>query len=65
MPGPFSLDVEMHVDEEVGRRRYRWRLKAADEGERPSGETFATKKEATKAGENALQRARQWGRISP
>jgi hypothetical protein len=62
--GPFSFDVEVHIDDEVGLRRYRWRLKGA-EGERPSSETFATKREATKAGEVALQRARERDRISP
>jgi hypothetical protein len=65
VPGPFSFDVEVQVDDEVGQRRYRWRLKGAAEGERPSSDTFATKREATKAGEVALLRARQRGRISP
>jgi len=61
----LSLAVEMFVPDEIGLRRYRWRLKAAGQGERPSSESFATKREATMAGEIALQRARQRGRISP
>ena len=64
MQSAFSFDVEVHVDDEVGLRRYRWRLKG-DAGQRPSQDTFATKREATKAGEIALQRARERGRISP
>ena len=64
MPGQFSFEVEVHVDEEVGLRRYRWRLKGP-EGQRPSPETFATNREATRAGEIALQRARERGRITP
>ena len=64
MSGPFSFEVEVHVDGEIGLRRYRWRLKGA-EGQRPSPESFATKREAIKAGEVALQRARERGRISP
>jgi hypothetical protein len=61
----FTFEVEMFVPDEIGLRRYRWRLKGAGEGERPSSESFATKREATMAGEIALQRARQRGRISP
>ena len=64
MSGPLTFDVEVHVDDEVGLHRYRWRLKGA-EGLRPSPESLATKREATKAGEVALQRARERGRISP
>ncbi len=65
MQSSFSFEVEGFVLDGVGLRRFRWRLKGADEPERPSSESFATKREATMAGEIALQRARQRGRISP
>lgn len=65
MRSSFTFDVEVHVADEVGLRRYRWRLKGSDEGHRPSPESFTTKREATKAGEIAVERARQRGRISP
>ncbi len=61
----FSFEVEPHVVAEVGLRRYRWLLKSRNQDQRPSSESFATKREATMAGEIALQRARQRGRISP
>jgi len=49
----------------VGLLRYRWLLKSGDHDHRFSSESFATKREATKAGEIALERARQRGGISP
>jgi len=61
----FSFEVEPTVSAEVGLRRYRWLLKSGDQGQRFSSESFATKREATKAGEIALERARQRGGISP
>ena len=47
MQSSFSFEVEAFVLDEVGLRRFRWRLKGAEEGERPSSESFATKREAT------------------
>jgi len=52
----FSFEVEGFVLDGVGLRRFRWRLKGAEEPERPSSESFATKREASMAGEIALQR---------
>ena len=65
MQSSFSFEVEAYVAPEVNLRRYRWRLKGPDQDERVSAESFATKREATKAGEIVLERARQRGRISP
>lgn len=61
----FRFEVEHHVSAEVGLRRYRWLLKSENQEQRFSSESFATKREATKAGEVALERARQRGVISP
>lgn len=59
----MSVDVVSYVAEEVGQRRFLWRLKAPGEAEVPSTESFATKREASAHGQIALQRARQRGRI--
>lgn len=61
----FRFEVEPTEVAELGLRRYRWLLKAGDEDLRFSSESFATKREATKAGEIALERARQRGVIFP
>lgn len=61
----FSLAVETHVEAGVGTRRFRWRLKAPGASDFPSTQTFATKREAMKDGEAALDRARQRGRLRP
>ena len=61
----FSLDVETHVEAGSSTRRFRWRLKAPDDRDFPSSRTFATKREAIKDGEVALDRARQRGRLRP
>ncbi len=61
----FSLDVETYVEAGSSTRRFRWRLKAPDSKDFPSTQTFATKREATKDGEVALDRARQKGTSSP
>ena len=61
----FSLDVETYVEAGSSTRRFRWRLKAPDSSDFRSTQTFATKREATKDGEAALDRARQKGRLRP
>ena len=61
----LSFDVETCVDTDVDLRRFRWRLIAAGEGNLPSTQTFATKREAVRDGELALQRARARGRLRP
>jgi hypothetical protein len=59
----ISVDVVSYVAEEVGQRRFLWRLRNTAEGEVPSSESFATKREASAHGQIALQRALQRGRI--
>jgi hypothetical protein len=59
----IRLDVERYVSEEVGMRRFRWSLKAPGEPPRPSTESFATRREAVRDGQLALERAIQKGRI--
>jgi hypothetical protein len=59
----ISVDVESYVAEEVGQRRFVWRLKSPGEAEVPSSESFATKREAFAHGQIALERALQRGRI--
>ena len=61
----FSFEVEPAVSAEVGLLRYRWLLKSGNQVRGFSSESFATKREATKAGEIALERARQRGGIFP
>ena len=65
MQSAFSVDVETYVDEEVNLRRFRWRLKAVDGMSVPSSHSFATKREAVRDGEIALERARHRGRLRP
>lgn len=65
MQTAFTFDVETCVDSGVDLRRFRWRLIAAGEGNLPSTQTFATKREAVRDGELALQRARARGRLRP
>ena len=59
----ISVEVVSFVSEEIGQRRFKWRLRAPGETEVPSQESFATKREAASHGEIALQRALQRGRI--
>ena len=59
----ISVDVVSFVADEIGQRRFKWRLRAPAEIEVPSQESFATKREAAAQGEIALQRALQRGRI--
>ena len=59
----ISVEIVAFVSEEIGQRRFRWRLRAPGETEVPSQESFATKREAAAQGEIALQRALQRGRI--
>jgi hypothetical protein len=61
----FSLDVETYVEAGSSTRRFRWRLKAPDNRDFPSIQTFATRREAIRDGEAALNRARQKGRLRP
>ena len=61
----FSLDVETYVDAGSSTRRFRWRLKAPDNRDFPSTQTFATRREAIKDGEAALNRALRKGRLRP
>jgi len=61
----FSFEVEPHVVAEVRLRRYRWLLKSRNQDQRFSSESFAMKREATKAGEIAFERALQRGRVLP
>jgi hypothetical protein len=61
--GAISVDVVSFVSEEIGQRRFRWRLTAPSEIDVPSQESFATKREAAAHGQTALQRALQRGRI--
>ena len=61
----FSFEVEPTVSAEVGLLRYRWLLKSVDQDQRYSSESFATKREATKAGEIALVRALRLARSNP
>ena len=57
----FSMDVETCIEPGTSTRRFRWRLTAPRQPSRVSAETFATKREATKDGEIALERARHPG----
>jgi hypothetical protein len=59
----IRLDVEGYVSDDLGLRRFRWSLKAPGEVPRPSTESFATRREAVRDGQLALQRAVQKGRI--
>jgi hypothetical protein len=61
----FSLDVEACVEAGSSTRRFRWRLSAPDKRDFRSAQTFATKREAIKDGQAALDRARQNGRLRP
>ena len=61
----FSLDVETCVEAGTSTRRFRWRLRAPNNRDFPSTQTFATRREALKDGEVALDRARQRGRVRP
>ena len=61
----FSVDVETCVEAGVSTRRFRWRLKAPGNQDHPSTQTFATRREALKDGEIALDRALQRGRLRP
>jgi hypothetical protein len=63
MAEAISLDIVSVVAEEIGQRRFKWRLRAPGETEMPSQESFATKREAAAQGQIALQRAVQRGRI--
>ena len=59
----MSVDVISLVAEEIGQRRFKWRLTAPDEADVRSQESFATRREAAAQGEVALQRAALRGRI--
>jgi hypothetical protein len=59
----ISVEVVSFVSEEIGQRRFTWRLRAPGEIEVPSQESFATKRQAAAQGEIALQRALHRGRI--
>jgi hypothetical protein len=58
----ITFEVETEIATEVNQRRYRWRLKGREE-DRPSPESFATRREAVQAGQIALERALERGRI--
>jgi hypothetical protein len=58
----ISFDVEEYTSE-VSTRRFRWRLNEAGQVGVASPESFATKREAVRAGEVAVQRALQKGRL--
>ena len=64
MNDAIRLDVERYVSEELGMRRFRWSLKAPGEPPRPSTHSFATRREAVRDGQFALQRAIQKGRMA-
>ena len=59
----ISFDVEAFASD-ASTRRFRWRLKAPGQPDQASTESFATRREAVQAGEIALQRAIQRGRIT-
>lgn len=61
----ISVDVESFVEPDVQLRRFRWRLKDCGSSEYTSPNSFATKREAVREGEVALQRAIQRGRVRP
>ena len=66
MGSGFSLDVETYIEAGSNSRRFRWRLKETGSNrDMSSSQTFATKREAMKDGEVALDRARQRGRLRP
>ncbi|WP_375461732.1 hypothetical protein [uncultured Enterovirga sp.] len=65
MQNAFTYEIESYVDEEIGLRRFRWRLKDPAATDFAASHTFATKREATKDAEIALARARQRGRLRP
>jgi hypothetical protein len=56
----FAIETEQAAEN----RRYRWQLKARDEDAVKSPQSFATKREAEQAGQIALERARERGRIA-
>jgi hypothetical protein len=58
----IRFDVEEYTSE-VSTRRFRWRLSAAGQAAVASSDSFATRREALRAGEVAFQRAVQRGRI--
>ena len=58
----LRLDVEPITDE-VGLRRFRWKIKAAGAPDQASKESFATKREALQDGRRALQRTIQKERM--
>jgi hypothetical protein len=58
----ISFDVEEYTSE-VSTRRFRWRLSGTGPHRISSSDSFATRREAVRAGEVALQRAVQKGRI--
>jgi hypothetical protein len=59
----FSLVIVPADAVDVSTRRFHWKLVSSDGHERPSAETFSTRREAMREGEIQLERARQRGRI--
>ncbi len=63
MTTEIELKIEPHVEDGATRRGFRWVLREPDEWPLFSKEVFATRREAERAGEAALKRARERGRI--
>jgi hypothetical protein len=61
----FSLDVEITNEPGASTRRFRWRLTAPYQTPLLSHDTYATKREAMRDGEIALERARLRRRLHP
>ena len=60
-----GLHVETYVEPGTSIRRFGWLLRAPDSPDYLSSQTFATRREAMKDSELAVDRARQRGRLRP
>lgn len=61
----IELLVEPVVDQDTGGVRHRWRLVAHPEPDLMSAITYATRREAMREGEVAMERARSRGALRP
>lgn len=59
----IRLSIESYVAEGAEKRRFQWCLSSDGEQTLSSPDSFATKREATLAGETALRRAQERGRL--
>ncbi len=63
MHADIRVEVVSHVDEGTNLRRFGWVLYSTNDHPLPSSSTYATKREATKEAQIALERAKKRGRL--